>query len=83
MKKARIETGYREVETKDGGFSPHLGRKTSTRLIRYCKANNKSKTRFVEYCVNTILDSLEREMYESMSKEELIELLMEENSDKG
>ncbi len=81
-KKARIETNYRAVKSEDGTFSPHISRKTNERITRYCKTHNRNKTKFVEYCINTILDSLEKEMYESMSKGERVELLMEAYSDK-
>ena len=76
-KKTRIETNFRAVNSEDGTFSPHISKKTNERNTRYFKTTNRNKTKFVEYCINNVLDSLEKEMYETMSKEELIELLME------
>lgn len=76
-KKTRIETGYRGVSSENGTFSPHISKKTNDRLSRYCRINNENKTKFVEYCINHTLNSLERAMYEEKSKEELIQILMD------
>lgn len=76
MRKDRIETNCRNVRSKDGSFSPHIGKTTAERLARYCRLKNINKTKFVEQCINERLDGLEREYYETLSKDELIGLIM-------
>lgn len=76
--RTRNETGYRNVTSRSGQFSPHINEHTSSRLSRYCKKMNINKTKFVEQCINEKLDVLEREMLEDLNKEELIELCMKE-----
>lgn len=74
--KKRNETNYRDTKAMDGRFSPNLNAQISERISRYCKTTNQNKTRFVENCVARQLDICEREAYEAMSKDELIELLI-------
>lgn len=76
MSKTRNESQYRNTVTKDGRFSPHLNKATSERIAKYCHSMNINKTRFVEQCVNECLDTLEREFYEALTKEELINLIL-------
>lgn len=76
MKRTRNEEGYRNTPTQDGRFSPHISRKTSRRIVRYCEQQNINKTKFVEDCVNDRLDILERELLAGLSKEMLIEMLL-------
>ena len=79
----RNETNYRKTTTKDDCFSPHLGAKTSERIRRYCSLVNINKTRFVETCVNDYLDKMEKRLYEQMTKEQLIEMLLEKDAVQG
>ena len=75
MKRERNEANYRNTKSTNGEFSPKIGKTTTERLTRYCKDTNQNKTRFVERCINERLDVLETEFLNSLSKEELIELL--------
>lgn len=77
MPRTRNETGYRKVVSSNGGFSPHISKKTNERITRYCKKNNLNKTKFVEQCCNERLDVLEKMMLSEMTKEELISMIME------
>ena len=72
----RVENGCRGTQSKDGTFSPHISKNTTERLARYCSLRNLNKTKFVEQCINRMLDQLEAEYYESLSKEELISLIL-------
>lgn len=76
MRKDRTETNCRNVKSKDGSFSPHIGKATAERLAKYCHLRNINKTKFVEQCINERLDDLEREYYESLTKEDLISLII-------
>lgn len=73
--RTRNETKARNTRSKDGCFSPHLKASVSKRIQNYCLMMNKNKTQFVEDCVMEKLDVLENDLYESMSKEQLIKLL--------
>ncbi len=75
-RKTRVEDKFRNIRSKDGSFSPHIGKATTERLTKYCHNINMNKTKFVEKCINERLDVLEGEYYSSMSKEELIKLLL-------
>ena len=72
LMRTRNEQGYRDTKAKNGGFSPILSASTAARIAKYCKINNINKTRFVEKCVNERLDVLEQEMFDNMTREELI-----------
>lgn len=68
----RNEQGYRDTKSKTGGFQPEINAATAARIAKYCKIKNINKTRFVEKCVNERLDVLEQEMFDNMTREELI-----------
>lgn len=74
--KTRTETNCRNVNSKDGTFSPHFNVAVSERLTKYCKLTNQNRTKVAETCVMKQLDILEREFLEDKSKEELIDLLL-------
>lgn len=73
----RVEDGFRSAQSKDGTFSPHLGKTITDRVTRYCKRKNLNRTRFVEQCVNERLDVLEKEYLEGLTKEELIAMIQQ------
>lgn len=75
-RKKNTQIGFVESSQKDGGFCPHLDSVITKRLVRYCRLRNLNKTKFVTDCINAQLDVLEKEIYDSMSKEELIEILL-------
>lgn len=70
------QESYRNISSKDGKISAHISAPTSDRLRTYCKQRNIAVTRLVEDCINAQLDVLEREAYNDMPKEMLIELLL-------
>lgn len=72
----RIETKCRKALSKGGTYSPKLNPTVSERLIRFCIMADANKVKFVETAVSTALDKAERELLESKSKEELIEMLL-------
>lgn len=75
--RTRNESGFRNANSKDGSFSPHISKSVTERLTRYCKDTNQNRTRFVEKCITERLEVLEKEFLESKSKEELIALLLQ------
>lgn len=75
MRKERNETNFRNTVSNDGTFSPHIGKTTTERLTKYCKLRNINRTKFVESCINTSLDTLEEEYLHGLSKEELISII--------
>lgn len=75
-KRTRNETGYRNTSSKDNGLTAHIGQKTASRLSRYCKIQNINRTKFIEECVNTVLDTKEQEILLSLSKEELVNIII-------
>lgn len=75
-KRTRSENKFRKTESRDGVFSCKFGKKTSERITRYCKLNNLNRTKFCDDHMNNVLDVLEREHLASLSKEELIEMIL-------
>lgn len=76
MASNRNENKCRNITSKDGSFSPHINKTTTSRLTTYCHHTDQNRTKFVEWCVNYALDHLEKEFYMGKSKEELIEMLL-------
>ena len=79
-RKPRVEDGYRDSNSKDGGISITIPAPLADRVKEYCKRHNSNKTRFIASCVEEQLNILElqelQELYASYSKEELIALIM-------
>lgn len=47
----RNETNFRDVTSKSGDFSPHIGKHTAERLTKFCKRTNRNRTRnIVKVC---------------------------------
>ena len=67
---------YRDTISKDGGLTAHISARTAERMRNYCSRQNVAVGRFAEDCINARLDVLEREAYNSMPKEMLVELLL-------
>lgn len=72
----RKETKYRDSKSRSGEYSPKISPALADRIKNYCKLVNMNKNTFVEEHCKEALDKLEREAYENMSKEELVELLL-------
>lgn len=72
----RIENRCRKALSQDGTYSPKLNPTVSERLIRFCIMADTNKVKFVENAVSAALDQAEKELLESKTKEELIELLL-------
>lgn len=70
----RRET-YRDTVSKDGGLTAHISAKTAERMRIYCQQQNIAVGKFSEDCIKAQLDVLEREAYNNMPREMLIELL--------
>ena len=66
----------RRSESVNGEFSPRIDKKTADRIKRYCNAKNINKSTFVCGCVNEKLDMLEKEYYSSLSKEQLVDMIL-------
>ena len=65
------------MKSKDNTYSAHLDRQTSERLARYCHlVGITKKINFVAQCVNERLDELEPQFYASLSKEDLITMIL-------
>lgn len=76
MRRQRNEEKYRNTISRNKKFSPEIDEYTAERVRRYCKAKDISKTKFVIECVNNQLDILEPGFYESLTKEELLKLIL-------
>lgn len=76
-RKTRNESKFRNVESQTGEFSCKIDKKTTARITRYCRLNNLNRTKFVIQILNERLDQLERDQLQGMSKDELINMIME------
>lgn len=74
-KRERKEENFRNINSKNGSYSVHIGKTTAERLKEYCRLTNKNKKKFVEECINKQLEVCEKDYYQSLTKEELVELL--------
>lgn len=68
--------GFKNSTSKDGSLSAHISKYTNDRLARYCKEAGLNRTRFIEECINEKLETAEKDLYMSKSKEELVEILL-------
>ena len=67
---------YRDTVSKNGSLTAHISAETAERVRVYCSRQNIATGKFIETCIKKELDILEREAYNSMPKEMLIELLL-------
>lgn len=76
LEDSKRKFGFKNSASKDGSLSAHISKFTNERLARYCKEAGLNRTRFIEECINEKLENVERELYMSKSKEELVDLLL-------
>ena len=67
---------YKETKSKTGKLQVDINQELTKRITTYCKNNNLNKSKFVEECVDRNLSRLEKEYYSNLSKEELINILL-------
>lgn len=72
----KINKNYRNTVSKDGGITAHIPPLTAERVRKYCRQQDIAVGEFIEMCVNSELDVIERDALNSMPKEMLIELLL-------
>lgn len=70
--------GYRNVSSMTGEISPRIPADLAVRIKRYCRMTGISCTAFVVAAVRQHLSDLEPELYNSLTREQLIELLQED-----
>lgn len=72
-----MNKGYgNRSRSAEGTFQPEINPKLSRRIAVYCEATDQNRTKFVEWCIAEALDRLEPDLYESMDKDTLVELVM-------
>ena len=72
------DNGFRKaMKTKDGRLSLKLNPYIAQRLTRYCEATNQNRTAFVEMIIGKTITELETDMYDRLTKSQLIDLLKE------
>ena len=74
--KTRNETGCRITRANNGKFGPKICAEVADRVLKYCMKTGQNRTKFVEWCITRTLDDLEREEYLSMSKEDLVDMIL-------
>lgn len=75
--KKTTNRGYKFKRTNNmtGEFGTKLNKEVNERLTEFCRAKNLNKTKYVNQIVMERLDQDLNELYNSMSKEELIRYL--------
>ena len=66
---------FKRTNNMTGEFGTKLNKEVNERLTEYCRANNLNKTKYVNQIVMERLDQDLNELYNSMTKEELIRYL--------
>jgi hypothetical protein len=75
----RKKVSYYNRKSKTGDYVSHIPVNLASRLRNYCKLTGQNCQRYVEESVIKKLDTDERELLNTKSKEELIELIMNKN----
>lgn len=66
---------FKRTSNMTGEFGTKLNKEVNERLTEYCRAKNLNKTKYVNQIVMERLDQDLNELYNSMTKEELIRYL--------
>lgn len=74
LKRTR-KVAYKKSTSKDGNLHIRIAPELAAKIKRYCKMHRVNCSDFVNQIVNESIDDLVRNQYESMTKEELIDLL--------
>ena len=74
-KKTNRDYRFKRTNNMTGEFGTKLNKEVNERLTEFCRAKNLNKTKYVNQIVMERLDQDLNELYNSMTKEELIRYL--------
>jgi len=75
--RTRVETSCRNTApAKDGTMSVTICKTIAERVRKICSITNQNRTRFVEMCVKEYLDTHARDELSGKTKDELIDIIL-------
>ena len=74
-KRTRVQDGYKKSVSKDGSLSVHFAGDLANRVREHCRITNQNCRKFVTALVEKGMDQAETEMFEQMSRDDLINMI--------
>lgn len=81
MEKRKRNVRYKETKSKTGKLHVDINAKLTKRIVEHCKRNNLNKTKYVEQCIEKMIEVEERNYYENLTKDELVEYIIKKSKE--
>ena len=71
---------YKNTVSKTGIYTLHINAELNKQISEYCKMKNLNKANYLNECISKAIQSDESEFLSTLSKEELVQILLNKKS---
>ena len=74
------EYKYKNTISKTGIYTLHINAELNKQISEYCKMKNLNKAKYLNECISKAIQSDESEFLSTLSKEELVQIILNKKS---
>ena len=71
---------YKNTISKTGIYTLHINAELNKQISEYCKMKNLNKSKYLNECISKAIQNDEREFLSTLSKEELVQIILNKKS---
>lgn len=71
---------YKNTVSKTGIYTLHINAELNKQISEYCKMKNLNKSKYLNECISKAIRSDESEFLSTLSKEELVQIILNKKS---
>ena len=71
---------YKNTVSKTGIYTLHINVELNKQISEYCKMKNLNKAKYLNECISKAIQSDESEFLSTLSKEELVQIILNKKS---
>ena len=71
---------YKNTVSKTGIYTLHINAELNKQISEYCKMKNLNKAKYINECISKAIQSDEGEYLSTLSKEELVQIILNKKS---
>ena len=71
---------YKNTVSKTGIYTLHINAELNKQISEYCKMKNLNKAKYLNECISKAIQSDEGEFLSTLSKEELVQIILNKKS---
>ena len=71
---------YKNTVSKTGIYTLHINAELNKQISEYCKMKNLNKAKYLNECISKAIQSDESEFLSTLSKEDLLQIILNKKS---